>query len=200
MTAYYYQGSPILAPLTIVSNQPMFTADTVSLKQIRTAQNAQRWELSFEVLTNDKAADQLLASVSGLASSSSIIMPQLKEVDDKRTITGIFTANGAITAGASTIPLALANGAGFLPKGSFVKFANHTKVYLLKTDWDASTTVSGPVEVYPTLRTSVPSGTTFLYGSNCTLTQFRSIDDQRGITFQDGILASPGPINLIEAI
>ena len=48
---YYYEGYEILAPLTIASNEPMFDSDTVSLRKQRASQSAQRWELSFGILT-----------------------------------------------------------------------------------------------------------------------------------------------------
>ena len=211
MTAYYYKGSPILAPLTIESNQPIYVSDTVSLKQIRTAMNAQRWEVSFDTATNDNAVELLIASCDGQSNVSTMIMPQLKEVDDAYTADSdsgstngpLLFSHGAHAAGDDTITLSRLEGVGFLPKGSFIKFSNHNKVYLLKTDVDLdSMTLSTyvDVEIYPSLRVSVADSIQMKIGSECTISYFPSIDNQKGITYQDGVLASPGTTTIIEAL
>jgi hypothetical protein len=211
MTAYYYKGSPMLAPLTIESNQPVYVSDTVSLKQIRTAMNAQRWEVTFDVATNDNAVELLLASCDGQANTDTIIMPQLKEVDDAYTADGDYLLNngpllfsdGVHAAGSDTITIHRLEGVGFVPKGSFIKFANHTKVYLLKTAINLSTmTLSDTVdiEIYPSLRVSVPDSSQIKLGDEVVLSYFPSIDNAKGITYRDGILASPGTTTLIEAL
>jgi len=207
MTAYYYQGSPILAPLSITSNQPMFSIDTVSLKQSRTAQNSQRWELSFDVLTNDNAVNLLLSSIDNLSSAQTMVMPQLKEVDDATTIandtdgTELFiSATGVEPAGETTINLTRTAGQGLLPKGSFVKFSNHNKIYILKTEINFDTFTSGNVEIYPSLRVATAVNTEMLVGAEAILRYYTSIDNASGITYSDGILASPGKIDIVEAL
>jgi len=211
MSTYYYKGSPILAPLTIESNQPIFVSDTVSLKQIRTAMNAQRWEVSFDTATNDNAVELLIASCDGQANVNTMIMPQLKEVDDAYTADSdlgstdgpVLFSNGTHSAGDTTVTLNRLQGVGFLPKGSFIKFANHNKVYLLKTDVDLdSMSLSDTVDVdlYPTLRVAVPDSVQMKVGEECVITYFPSIDNAKGITYQDGILASPGTTTIIEAL
>ena len=211
MTAYYYKGSPIVAPLTIASNQPVYVSDTVSLKQIRTAMNAQRWEVSFDTITNDNAVELLLASCDGQTNTDTMIMPQLKEVDDAYTADSdygstdgpLLFSDGLTAAGEDTITIHRLQGVGFVPKGSFIKFANHTKVYLLKTDINLSNmalTDTVDIEIYPSLRVSVTDSVQIKLGEECVLSYFPSIDNQKGITYQDGILASPGNITVIEAL
>ena len=207
MTAYYYQGSPILAPLSITSNQPMFSDDTVSLKQIRTAQNSQRWELRFDVLTNDNAVDLLLSSVENIDSAQTMIMPQLKQVADATTLlddsdgTELFiSAHASEPAGETSISLTRAAGRGIAPRGSFVRFSNHNKVYLLKTQIDFDSFTTGSVDIYPSLRVPLSIGTEMFVGNACLLSYYTSIDNQKGITYNDGVLSSPGNITLIEAI
>lgn len=201
MTAYYYKGSPILAPLSITSNQPVFSNDTVSLKQIRTAQNAQRWELTFNIATTDNAVEMLLAGCDNLANPATMIMPQLKEVADAHTAYDDFVANTAIEpVGETTINLTKQTGTGLIPKGSFVKFSNHTKIYVLKTDIDLDTFTSGDIEIYPSLRVELSIGSQMVTANEVLLSYFPSIDNAKGITYTDGRLASPGAITLIEAI
>jgi len=211
MSTYYYKGSPILAPLTIESNQPIFVSDTVSLKQIRTAMNAQRWEVSFDTATNDNAVELLLASCDGQANVATMIMPQLKEVDDAYTADGDYVVNngpllfsdGITAAGSTTITIHRLEGVGFVPKGSFIKFANHTKIYLLKTAINLDTmllTDTVDIEIYPSLRVAVPDSAQIKLGAEVLISYFPSIDNAKGITYQDGILASPGTTTIIEAL
>jgi hypothetical protein len=77
------------------------------------------------------------------------------------------------------------------PKGAFVTGSNN-KVYMVKAD--ASSVVDS--NLYPT----PPSGLTYSTVANATIRYFRSVDNLRGITFSDGILASPGTIDIIEAL
>jgi hypothetical protein len=77
------------------------------------------------------------------------------------------------------------------PKGAFVTGSNN-KVYMVKAD--ASSVVES--NLYPT----PPSGLTYSTVANATIRYFRSVDNLRGITFNDGILASPGTIEIIEAL
>ena len=203
MAKYFYKGSPILAPLSITSNQPIFASDTVSLKQIRVAQNSQRWEVSFNVVTNDNAVELLLSSVENQANPETMIMPQLKEVCDigyGNVYDDFIASTVATSAGSFTINMTKSTGNGILPKGSFVKFSNHNKIYLLKTTIDFSTFTSGDIEIYPSLRVPLSTGVQMLTFDEVTLSYFNSMDDIKGITYSDGVLASPGTITVIEAL
>jgi len=103
---YYFEGYEIVAPLSIASNEPMFDADTISLKKQRSSQGAQRWELSFNIVTTTPA-DALLTIVD-FDTVQTMTMPQLKEVNDR-----LSTVN--------------------YPKGAFVTGSNN-KVYMIKSD------------------------------------------------------------------
>lgn len=103
---YYYKGYEIVTPFTISSNEPMFDVDTVSLSKVRSSQNVQRWEMTFNILT-DSPAD-ILADLPNFDISQNMVMPQLKEVNNRL----------------SSISY---------PKGAFVTGSNG-KVYMLKED------------------------------------------------------------------
>jgi hypothetical protein len=77
------------------------------------------------------------------------------------------------------------------PKGAFVTGSNN-KVYMVKAD--ATSIVQS--NLYPT----PPSGLTYSTVANATIRYFRSVANLRGITFSDGLLASPGTIDIIEAL
>jgi len=77
------------------------------------------------------------------------------------------------------------------PKGAFVTGSDN-KVYMIKTD--ASSVVDS--NLYPT----PPSGLTYSTVDNATIRYYRSIDNLKGITFSDGLIANPGTVNIIEAL
>lgn len=193
MTAYYYNGNRISAPVTFISNEPMFSSDTISLKTERGSQNAQRWELSFQLVSVDDSAESLVGSVfrDAIGSTDTMIMPQLPEVDAARTASGVTTSGAA--AGATTLSI---SGSGFLPAGSFIKFANHSKVYLIESAINGS----GSTRIHPGLVQVVGGGTGVQVGAACTITYSRNVNDIKGIVFEDGILSNSGQVNLIEEI
>jgi hypothetical protein len=93
---YTFEGYDILAPLSIVSNQPVFESNTVSLKIQRTTQAAQRWELSFGILT-DSPAD-MMASIATMDTPKTMLMPQLNDVNERLTGTSASTTTYVVTA------------------------------------------------------------------------------------------------------
>jgi len=112
MTVYYFEGSPIVAPLTIESNEPVFAVDTINLKQQRASQGAQRWELSFQVQTRDIEENYFVDIVSMANQANTMVMPQLLSVDKKTTlpITGVAAAANA---GASSVSVNFPSDNGF---------------------------------------------------------------------------------------
>jgi hypothetical protein len=126
MTVYYFEGSPIVAPLTIESNEPVFAVDTINLKQQRASQGAQRWELSFQIQTRDIEEDYFVSMVTNASTAKSMTMPQLLSVDKKTTlpITGVASAANA---GASSITV------NFPSDNSFSFSEDFSNAYWTKT-------------------------------------------------------------------
>lgn len=93
---YQFEGYDIVAPLSISSNEPMFDADTISLKKQRSSQGAQRWELSFGIVT-DSPADALAAIVD-FDTVKTMTMPQLNDVNNR--VGGPQTVNHTVTVSA----------------------------------------------------------------------------------------------------
>ena len=196
MSVYYYNGSPILAPFSIRSNEPVFHADTLTLKVQRVSQGSQRWELSFNVLTSDNSVDLFVSSLNEIDTAQNMIMPQLKQITDTLDLSGSPVCS---TTAAGSTTVTITGGGGILKKGYFIKFSNHSKIYVVLTD--TTLTNSGvSLSIYPKLRTGVTNTTTVLTKENATFSYFRNIDNIGGITFSDGILSSPGTVDLIEAI
>lgn len=202
MAVYYYQGMPILAPFTITSNEPFFDVETISLKRQRVSQGYQRWELSFNVQPDKTQPQDLLVDmlVNDQAGATTMIMPQFKEVSDTSTATGSASVAVAGVVGDSSVSLTTSSASGTLPKGSFISFNNHDKVYILTADMDMSG-ATATANIYPNLKFAMPITTTTLeFGDSCLLTYYRDINTLTSIQFTDGILASPGLINLFEAV
>jgi len=201
MAVYYYNGSPIATPLTISSNEPTFDADTVSLSKRRASQGAQRWELAFNIITDNNAVELFMSSItgaSGFDQAGTMIMPQLVDV----TLSGTINTNGSFTSYVSQIGIDKSSGTptGIIKRGYFIKFGNHSKIYVITEDCDLS--VASPIlKFFPTYRyTTNNNATTVSYGSASQITYWRDISNTRGITFTDGVLSSPGTINLVENI
>ena len=203
MAKYYYKNTEILAPFTIISNEPMFDMTTISLKTRRATQGHQRWELSFRTQpTNNNIEETLLSSVNNL-NAETMTMPQLKSVQDRFTLSGtvILAAQGIANSNVVSLTLSSSN-SGIIPKGYFLNFAGHDKLYIVTSDVDFSSGSSGTINmsIYPKLTSNVSVNSNVNTGSNTLFSYYKSIDNQTGITFTDGILANSGTITLVEAI
>jgi len=197
---YYFEGAEILAPFTISSNEPMFDVDTVSLKKQRTSQNAQRWELSFRILNADNPAELMLSSLIDFDETKTMIMPQLKAVYEATTCTANPVVHTTAASGSSTVVLTYTSSSGIIPKGSFIKFSNHDKVYVVKSNINMDLQSNVSAQIFPALVTQVNSEDTLQILDDCVFTYFRDVNDLRGLTFSDGILSDLGTINLVEAL
>ena len=192
---YYFKGAKILAPFSITSNDPVFDVDTVSLGKQRVSQGAQRWELSFSTITSGTTeADMLVGVISGLDASDTMVMPQLPSADRLNTAGTSLVISAGAAAGSSTVTVV---SDGVISKGSFIKFSNHDKIYMVTADVAAGTV---PVSIYPSLRTAVTVSDVMNTGASVSIRYYRDISNLRGLTFTDGILSSTGTVNLVEAL
>ena len=193
--AYYYKGAKILAPLTIRSNEPIYEVDTVSLSKQRASQGAQRWEVSFKTVTSaDTEADMLVGTITNLTASTTMIMPQIPSVVAGNTAGVSLVISSVASAGASTVTIV---NDGIIKKGSFIKFSNHDKIYMVTEDVSSGTV---NVPIYPSLRSAVAITDTFQTGSYAVLSYYRDIDNLTGLIFSDGLISNAGSISLTEAI
>lgn len=202
MAVYYFEGSPIVAPLKIESNEPIFVTDSISLKQQRASQGAQRWELEFTVMTRDVEEDLFVSSIVYANQARTMVMPQLLSVDNKTTCSVAGTVSATATVASSTVSITFSEIGTTIPKGSFIKFSNHPKLYLVTSE---VTTTGSPVvvSIFPVLREEVTSGVTVNHPGSPTkpmFTYYQSTDNVRGIIYEDGVLVNPGTIKLLEAL
>lgn len=203
MSIYYYEGEIISAPFSIVSNEPMDVSDSLSLKQNRHSQGAQRWELSFSIMTNGSEGDHLANLLVNQALPKTMVMPQLLGVERKSSAPAPIDilCSTTFAAGVSTVGV---NEAGYifkLAKGAFIKFSNHSKIYMLTAAYDS--TVDSSISFYPNLRTGVANTThinTHLSVTKPVLSFYRSKENLPSIDYTDGVLVSLSNIRLLEAL
>jgi len=168
------------------------------MKEIRASQNAQRWELDFEIITKE-ASSIFLQGIKEVKSTTTMIMPQFPEVVENTTATGTITTSSGNSAGATSIDLDTSVASGIISSGSFIKFDNHSKVYLVDGDVDLSG-ATATLNIYPGLRAPVVIDRELEYGDDCTISYKKDATNVSGVTFTSGILVSPGNIRLIEAV
>jgi hypothetical protein len=194
-----------VAPLTIESNEPIFSADTVNLKQQRVSQGAQRWELSFQIQTKDNEEELLVGMVTGVSASKSMVMPQLNSVNTKTKATNdatVFTTTSIVGSTSLFVNFAQA-GALLLPKGSFIKFSGHSKIYMITEDVTTHLNLNRNVKFYPSLTNAVVAGEIMYHAGSVikpTIQYYRDLETLQGIIYDDGVLVNPGTIRLLEAL
>jgi len=198
MATYYFEGEKILAPLTISSNEPMYDVDTISLKKQRASQGAQRWELSFNIVSEDPT-NLLVNTISGFDSTNTMIMPQLNKIENNLTVSGTLSVSSA-TAGTNSVVISKVGVSGIIPKGYFIKFSNHNKIYMVLNELDFEGTGTLTCNFYPSLTEDLTGSETVATGDDVTITYYRDISDLKGITYTDGVLSDIGTINIIEAL
>lgn len=202
MTVYYYKGVPIVAPLTIESNEPIFVADMLNLKQERVSQAAQRWELSFGIQFRDTEGQYFTEMLKGLSAAKEMTMPQLVAVDKRITSLATPTTVGATAANQSAVNITVSETGTLIPAGTFIRFSSHKKIYAILDD---ITTTGGTVSmnIYPRLTAPVIEGVSVYHANTSTkpvLTFYNSVDTLSGIVYEDGLMVNPGLVKIVEAL
>jgi hypothetical protein len=192
-----YEGGQVIAkfvaPMSVKTEEPSFSSDSLSLKRRIEKRPAQRWSITSPVEPLSFGAHKLFSLLvrKGHSGLFTIVTPQNYGVIKARTSTGGIVATGS--AGASSV--AIGGNTGLLPDGTFVKFANHSKVYMLTADRNGD----GSVGIYPELRVSV-SATTMSYKEDVFMSCRLETDILVGMTFTDGILMDNGSLTFKEDV
>jgi hypothetical protein len=183
-----------VTPVDVHSNMPIFSGDALSLRRYVHQRTAQRWEVEgrVEPLSVDANTLMVLFVKKGQSVPFKILTPQNYGVMQKMTAEGSITATG--TSGHKNITLG--GGTGFLPQGTFLRFANHSKIYMLLND----ITLPGPlsVEIHPPLRMSI--STVAVSYREVIMEAYHDKGGVRGMRFEDGILMDMGSIGFVEKI
>ena len=196
MYGIYENGKVIgvfTAPLTVKSNQPVFVSDSLSLKRSRQKRSNQRWEINAGIRPETREANDLLVLLVSKSYTDpvDILMPQNTGVVMKRTRGTAVLASG--DKGSTTVSVTTT---AYIPKGCFIKFSNHNKVYMTVTD---KTQQSNSIEIYPALLSPVLNGS-FDWEDDVIMKAYFDTDVTTGMVYSDGILMDLGTIKLVEAL
>lgn len=201
MTTYTYYGYPILAPVSITTNEPFFVSNSVSLKHQRVSQGAQRWELEFGIQYTGNDNSLFADIVLNQNNVDAMTMIQTIGVDRTSGVTLNPTVLSAVGVNNSTVPFVSTESGKTVAKGTFIQFSNHSKIYMIKVATSTNLT-SFDVQIYPRLVVAVSGGETVLFPKTASPPQFNFFPDQQnlpGITYIDGAIAGLDKVRLIEA-
>ena len=126
----------------------------------------QRWKFtcSYKLLTRAEFAPILafITKQRGQKETFTVIPPKIKDALGSETTT--ISVNGSHTAGDNTIAIDgfNADSAGSLKAGDFIKFANHTKVYMVVADVTPSSNAA-TVTIEPPLIEALANDETVTY-------------------------------------
>jgi hypothetical protein len=199
MYGIYENGNVIAkftAPLTVRSNQPVFVSDALSLRRFVSQRSAQRWEIETGVEPLSFNAQDLMVSLvtKGPSETVQVLMPQNYGVKQKRIQSGDLMVGA--TAAASSTSFTITGFTGFVPKGTYIRFSNHSKVYMTTTDRSNS----GSIGIYPPLRLGIDVVTTVKSMDDVLMNCLYDTDVVRGMTYTDGILMDVGTIRFVEKV
>jgi len=121
-----------VTPVTIKNNEPRFITDTLSLRRQSVRTGAQRWELTvgFQGGKADNLLGVLQAHYLRFGDTAfNFAMPQPFMIDTSDTdVYEPTTGTASGSAGSTSVTL---SSAGIYPVGWFVKFASHSKIYMV---------------------------------------------------------------------
>jgi hypothetical protein len=192
-----YDGTKVIAkfisPLTVKSNSPIFASDALSLKRTVTKRSAQRWEITagLEPLSYGANALFTMLVTKGQSEAFNIVMPQNYGAQLLNTSTSSPAATGSL--GASSV--SVTGNVGVIPTGTFIKFANHSKVYMLTQDLSNT----GTMYIYPNLLVAV-AGVGFTHKGDVLMSCLFNSDTVTGMVYTDGILMDMGTVTLVERL
>lgn len=204
MYGIYESGSIIAefaAPMMVRSNQPVFASDTLSLKRDVDKRPAQRWEIESKLVPLTSGASALFTHLvsKGYSEIVNVAVPQ--NLDAVSRLTTISTPSVLLANAGDFVITVSDNFAdvgetvnGLLPRGTFIKFNNHNKLYVTLNDLEGA----GSLSIFPALVSGVTLGE--IEYTNV-LGNFRyDLDTVSGMSYTDGILMDVGTIKLVEAL
>jgi len=161
-----FPTSPGFEAVNFTINTPTLTSETISGKKRRVGMGHSFYTFSVK-FPNQTAYNMgpvlgFVAAQYGQLDNFSIVLPEISY--SKNTSLGSISVvtSGAKAIGDNSVGVAgIAPGDQFLLAGDFIKFANHSKVYMVTADW-----VSGqPLFFSGSLVSAVPSGTQIIFNA-----------------------------------
>ena len=203
-----YEGGKVIAkfvaPMSVRSNRPVFVSDTLSLKRATHARSTQRWEIETKIEPFNTSGNDFMVSLitKGFSEVATVLVPQNYAVINKRGSDEAIKATSDRDKGSAIILIKEAT--GVIPKGTFVRFDGHTKVYMTTLDIDI---VSPPVEnpsndlvVYPPIVADVIEDEEIRIADNVIMYCHYDTNTRIGMQYSDGILTDNGVVKMVEKL
>jgi hypothetical protein len=151
----------------IQSIQPTLISKSISGKKLSRTIDAQRWAFTISVITSTRATayGELMAFMVKQRSGKENFTVVPPEIEDARgSETGSVLVNGNQSAGDTTIAMDgfAGDGAGRFKAGDFIKFASHTKVYMVVSDVTSSSNAA-TVTIEPPLIADIANDSAVTY-------------------------------------
>ena len=151
----------------IQSIQPTLISKSISGKKLSRTIDAQRWAFTISIITSTRATayGELMAFIVKQRSGKENFTVVPPEIEDARgSETGSVLVNGVHAVGDTTIAMdAFAgDGAGRFKMGDFIKFASHTKVYMVVADVTSSSNAA-TVTIEPPIITALADDSAVTY-------------------------------------
>jgi hypothetical protein len=181
-----------VAPLAVDSNVPEFASDTLALKRVVGRRPGQRWEISARLVPLSVDAGDLFAMLTEKSHTEKIDVgtPQNYGVIIKRVQSGVVaTAVGTKDASSVTV-----TNTGLIPRGCFVSFAGHDKVYMAT----GARSGNGTMGIFPKLRASVNG--VMKWEDDVIMKTYAEMENIAGMAYVDGILMDLGVLRFVEAL
>jgi hypothetical protein len=194
------EGSLLIArfvvPMSVISNRPEFGADTLSLRRRTGTQGGvQRWEIQTRVEPLRGSADLMVDMIlSGESDVVEVEMPQVYGVSNGTSLTSL-AVSAATAKSSSSVPVTVTGVR--VGKGEFIKFAGHSKVYMVSS----VRTGSGNMSIFPALVADVALNEAISFGpTNVIMSANYDSSTIKGMVYSDGVLQDPGQVTLIEKL
>lgn len=177
-----FLGLRYISPLSIMSEKREFRSETLSLRIQTLTSETQRWRVKVG-LEYDTGANKGGSNLSvhraehSFTESFEMEMPQWFDIEDLLEVPQeideiILTAN---TAGSKTISINSVHNF-FIPKGWFLKFSNHTKVYQVTSDVDHDANDAIDLPIFPALQRGIATTDTLDVTPNITVYYAQNMD------------------------
>ena len=153
--------------LGIKSIQSTIISKSISGKKLSRTIDSQRWAFTISIITSTRATayGELMAFIIKQRSGKenfTIIPPEIE--DARGSETGSVLVNGNQSAGDTTIAMDgfAGDGAGRFKMGDFIKFASHTKIYMVVADVTSSSNAA-TVTIEPPLVADIANDSAVTY-------------------------------------
>jgi hypothetical protein len=161
MAYLLFNKYPYSTPLSVISNESRFVADSLNLRRQVVKKNAQRFE--FIITVQEGANSTLTADLmqnwfnKGMELPFNIAVPQPLYTDSLTVSNSNIVVVANNSAGGSSITITSATPFS-IPAGRMITFSNHSKVYVVKTSIVSQT--STVLQISPSLVKDVPVNST----------------------------------------